>query len=377
MFRQVYESEPLPYMTAAQLGTDSYAGILSYATYKLKTNPTLYAEELRTIKGICVVRDRIATSDTVIRVIAETNTIVAPGPRNYSFDGTSGKSLNDPVTNRTTIPFLDGISIVDVITDADGGAWGTTFFSYGMSWWPMNPRTQVLDRSAGTRVDASTYGKTSLNVFTIDKKHNLLLAKDTESSYIELFNFTTGKLLDILYTSGIPEQIIPEDAGRAFVYCKNNMLNLIDYVNRRILSTFKAPLPRFVSSDGYQDGSQHYAYDRFFRRLLSIQKLPNDPIDGSCTSRVKGWYPVPLPVRLTKPIPLLPPREGRNVPCLTRLIGDAGEPVGGVHVQGVMNGVTASVSPGVSDNNGYAILHTKATASGVATLTTTAEVVTV
>ncbi|WP_160809579.1 hypothetical protein [Nitrosomonas sp. HPC101] len=346
-------------------------------SYGLTTNPTLYGENLKFISGLYAERKRTPTADAVVHVITRNDTVYFPGSyaRNYSFDGGTGESLNSTTRENTpAIPFYDGMTLAHVMMDAGGGIWGTSILSPGDGLWsPMDPDTLDLDRRLSVSIEASTYGKAILDVFMTDRTNDLLVAATSGSSAsIDIFNFTTGALLDTLNVSGIPQQIIPEDNGRLFVYCKNGMFNLVDYINRRIFSTFKAPL---MASPG-QIQSIAYTYDRFHRRLLAFQILPDDPINGSCTSRVKGWYPVPLPVRLTKPIPLLLPRSGRNVPCLVRLIGDAGEPVGGVHVQGVMSGVAAAVSPGVSDNNGYAVLHTKATASGVATLTTTAEVAT-
>src|SRR5690606_9564574 len=75
-------------------------------------------------------------------------------------------------------------------------------------------------------------------------------------------------------------------------------------------------------------------------------------------------YPVPIPVRIMKPIPVIPPRTGKKVPYLTKLFGDVGEPIGGWQFYPIVDGADTIInSLSITDENGEAyILATSATA---------------
>lgn len=302
-------------------------------------------------------------------MIGFTNIIRWPSwaTRHWVFDGITGEFICHDVG----IPplALGG----DLVEGADGSIWMYTAWTGG--WMELNLVTMAA--ISGSTLDPDKYGNAiMIETPLVDRANNILLrAAGSGAARIKIYNFTTGAFIRDIDVSGPPAQIMPENSRHAYVYCHNGIINLLNYVDGRVLSAFRAPAP---ANTQYlvTIGAQKFAYDRFHRRLLAFQSIANK-VDGGSNSTIKGWYPVPLPVRIMEPIPLVAPRKNRTVHYLTRLFGDAGEPVAGVYVQSSITGVTATITSGISDNNGHAIIQAAATTSGAATLTVSAETVTI
>ncbi|MNT22769.1 hypothetical protein D3C72_1581650 [compost metagenome] len=121
-------------------------------------------------------------------------------------------------------------------------------------------------------------------------------------------------------------------------------------------------------------GIVRFAWDRIYRRLLAIEAVAN-ATDGASLTRIRGWYPVPQATHLTKPIPLIAPRKGRQVPVLLRVVGDAGEPIAsaGVTVVATGNG-SISQYPAGSDGHGDVRALVMCNDTGTVTVNATATV---
>jgi hypothetical protein len=99
--------------------------------------------------------------------------------------------------------------------------------------------------------------------------------------------------------------------------------------------------------------------------------------DGTCTCRVRGYYPVPLPHGMAGPVPLQAPAVGRRVEWLTKLYGAAGEGVPGVVVNYSLEtptGATVSPSQHTTDLNGNSRTFVTSSLAGDNEITATAEV---
>ncbi|SFL93450.1 Ig-like domain-containing protein [Nitrosomonas communis] len=368
MFRQIYESVPTPYRTQEELpAVGTGIGAFLYNPY-LVEQPRLYGEEMYLLAGLFVRREQTATANHTLHLVGFTQIIRWPSwdTRHWVFDGITGEFLRDD-------PAIPPLALGgDLVEGADGSIWMYTAWTGG--WIELNPVTMAS--ITGSTLDKAKYGNpASIETPLVDRANNILVCAESSGvARIKIYNFTTGTWIRDIEVSGPPAQIMPESNKYAYVYCHNGIINLINYVDGRVLSALKAPAPtdtQYLT----QIGSQKFAYDRFHRRLLAFQMVVNNA-DGSSASTIKGWYPVPLPVRIMQPIPLIAPRAGRTVPYLTRLYGDAGEPVAGVHVQGAISGVNVNIAPGITDNNGYALVQGIATAAGSAILTVSAEVIT-
>lgn len=168
----------------------------------------------------------------------------------------------------------------------------------------------------------------------IDDIDNYFLHGISETLYV--FNLTTGKYI---YHTEMPyyiQTICPEDKTRVYILLTNNVLILYDYLWGEVLGAVKVPISK--ESEGVV-----MTWDPLFKRLLLIEKLPNNP-NGSCASYIRGFRLVPEPVRLTVPIPLKVPRQGRTIPVLIQVKGDMNEGVGGYTARGPQVSLT-NVTP--------------------------------
>jgi hypothetical protein len=169
--------------------------------------------------------------------------------------------------------------------------------------------------------------------------------------------------------------ILPEDAQRCFVLTDQELVYLVDYSAGRVLSSLRLPYkdPGVLVS-GF--ATQYlFAFDHQLRRFLIFIRKPV-AIDGAETSFIRGFYPVPVPVGLTKPIPLKPIRVGVSVPCLARVYGDAGEGFQGIKIAATITGSDAVLAggPPVTDQDGDALIYVRGAAEGGVTLTLAANV---
>lgn len=358
MFKQIFQSVPPPYRTEAETKLPLWLFPGSRYNLYIIEPPRLYGEDMDLVKALYVRRERTPYSDFTIHLMGFASITVWPGWewRHWTFDGDTGAFLG-----YASIPSWFPLTN-DVVEGADGSLWISVPVG---DWNELNPVTMVIDTSS--TLDNAKYGNPpGIEVPLVDRANNILMrAWGVGVNKVRVYNFSSGAWIRDITLSGAPAQIMAESERHAYIYCANNMFNLVDYVAGKVLSTFRAPLP--VS------GSIKYAWDKFHRRLLAFQMVA-DNADGSSASVIKGWYPVPQGVHLTQPIPLAAPRINKKIPCMVRLIGDAGEPVSGVNVAASATGVGAITVPGATDNNGEAIIYQTSITPGATTLTTTATI---
>lgn len=140
------------------------------------------------------------------------------------------------------------------------------------------------------------------------------------------------------------------DFNRLYVLCQNRVLILLDYIRKVVLGAVK--VPSTANSSTFALGTVVLGWDSKYKRVLIAEKVANN-IDGSCAVKVCGYYPVPVPVRLAKPIPLAPVRSGQKVKFLFQQVGDMNEGVlGSVLDVTVSGGSTLLTQVPLSDNRG-------------------------
>lgn len=228
-------------------------------------------------------------------------------------------------------------------------------------------------------LDNDKYGGGLLERVLIDEANDILIRPyGSGIPIIRVYALGSGSFIRDIWVSGDPEQIFAENENHAYVYCRNGILDLVDYVQGVVLSSHRAPLPPDTEYIGGGEGQQRFAYERRYRRLLSmVITFDGDGVNELRvnTTRVRGYYPVPLPVRITTPIPLKPPRKNRKTPVLVRLTGDVLEPISGVNVSASISGIgTLTVTNGVTDEFGEVVLEAAGDTAAVATITTTATI---
>lgn len=357
MFAQIFTSALVPLALPGQL--DIVNDLPDYHP-ELITLPRIYAEEINAIIGFFVNREKTETSDFVVHFLASTYQIYYPSYNyiDWRFDGMTGAYLGRRVA-------LIGTNFDYQLHPArDGSLWRVSILG---SFFEVDPVT--FEEIDDTRQEPAKYSAIELDLPLVDRSQNLVVMKtNNEASQIGVYNFTTGALVRRIPVSGDAADIFAEDNRRCYVLTTENILNLVDYTTGEVLSTLRAP-----DVEAGALGSK-LTWDRYLRRILLFTWRAN-ATDGAGLSSFAGYYPVPLAVGITKPIPLLPPRAGRIVPCLARAYGDAGEGIPGVKISPLVTGDGALTgAPPASDNDGDSIINLSCSATGSATMDLTATV---
>ncbi|RWA55352.1 hypothetical protein AU476_07540 [Cupriavidus sp. UYMSc13B] len=312
MFRQIFESAPLPYRTPAEWnGIPSGDGVGGLYNEYLITPPRIYAEEMYTIDGLFVAQEKSATADAVVYVVGTVNKIYWPGWERlwWKFNAITGEFIE---RGHPSAGYYD----YDVFQARDGSLWQFSVLGQFFEVDPIN-----FAEITGTRRSASEFGAIEVKIPLIDRPRNLaVLFTNNESRQVGVYNWTTGALIRRINVAGTPIDIVPEDERRCYVATAEGLLNLIDYTTGEVFHTMRSPVPT--------SGMVRFGWDRIYRRLLAVEQV-SSATDGASLTRIRGWYPVPKATHLTKPIPLIAPRKGRQVPVLLRVVGDAGEPIAG------------------------------------------------
>lgn len=360
MFTQLFETEPPTYFLPSERnGIPSGTGLGSLYNPYLVTPPRIYGESFISCRGLFVKKERTPYSDFTIYVHGITDSIYWPsyGFVTWRFDGITGAYLD------RREEMIGGLYSYQITQTRDGALWQSSILG---DIYEIDP----LDFSAiaGTEQDPTHFGLSELNIPLVDRPQDLIIVRASSVNGIAVYEFTSGALVRTIETSGQPAQIFPEDNHRCYVLCTNRMLNLVDYVAGEILSTLRSPQAIENTGQGYA-----LAWDPYLRRIL-VWTQRDDDTDGACLSTLSGYYPIPLAVTLSAPVPIRAPRAGRTTPFLTRVVGDAGEAIPGVKVTPT-TGTSAIVgAPPFADRDGEAIVSLLPDAEGTDTLILTATV---
>jgi hypothetical protein len=178
---------------------------------------------------------------------------------------------------------------------------------------------------------------------------------------LTIFNWKTGKFL---YDIPMPLAVVNialEDKARCYCLLNNRAIILVDYLRGEILGAAKIPPLKLGMAYGGDSGLDmifdevRIAWDGDHRRLLLIEKTPNDAA-GACTMLVRGYLPVPEPVRVTTPIPLRVPRPGRTIPLHVQVVDDMNQGIGGYVVDCTVTGEGKLVGQPITNHLGHAII---------------------
>lgn len=179
--------------------------------------------------------------------------------------------------------------------------------------------------------------------------------------YLVVFNWTTGQEMYRLHMATTVVQLALEDDSHVYALLTNRTVVLVDYIRGEILGAAK--LPPLVKGNPYGGDSGldtifdgiRMAWDHQHKRLLFVENSPDNP-DGSSTVRVRGYRLVPEPVRITRPIPLKVPRQGRTVPVLVQCVDDMNQGVGGHVVEAAVSGSGSLIGLPITDGRGNALI---------------------
>jgi hypothetical protein len=336
MFKQIYESAPVPY----RLPTGDDAIYNGYLT----TPPRIYAEELfeGLVFSVFSRKESTPNGETTIYVLSAVQQIYYPswGLWMWKFDGSTGAYISrEDAFNHSALGTLGVLFMRSIIESYTGSFWVS--FSTGHTK-EMTANLQTILQE----FDAAHFGRSTIDLSLGDSARDLIMmpGQAGSGSNVCVYTISTGELVRTITVSGSPIAICAEDDKRVYVLGSNFILNLLDYTTGEIISTYRVPVP-----DDAID--VRVTWDRLLRRLLVFLHLPNAE-DGASTSVVRGYYPVPVAMHLTEPIPLKPVRKGQNIPVLIRAVGDVGEPIAGKQVALTLSGATLLRNPAGTDANG-------------------------
>lgn len=377
MFEKIYHSQPVEYIS--KIEESVFSPPAYYPVPPLDNDGFFTAGHFGGLEAhwrlLHVFIDRVANvfSDNSVRVMMLNRIYHFPGfgVRDYRVDSAQGRYLNDeegldgpsPIASAPTLPTSQNfwlLRITDMATKADGQIMAST--NQGITWYDVDTDALRL-RIDPISITPNDFGAITLKVWMYDPKNQIVIKSKGLSSptvaELEVFDTSEGVvLIKNIRVSGIPQQIFPEDERRAYVYCQNGLLNLINYMTGEVISTLRSPAPVAFKPIDFQIGHTKFCYDRFYRRMIGVTLTSDDQDTGASTVHAEGWYPVPIAVRIMKPIPLIPIRANRITPYLTKIFGDVGEPIGGVIFKATPTGGNTTIhSITVTDDHGEGIIH--------------------
>ncbi len=355
MFKQIFETAPIPYRTPEEMpGSGGYNPLLLVP-------PRIYAETIVGMfyLGLFVNPERTVNGDGTISLFAWNAHINFPGfsISHWKFDGTSGEFIEHGSIGEVVSIFTSPTSITKAF---DGNVWAT----YAGAIREFDP----FDYSFQQTLLAAHFGRSDVAPPLVDKGRDLvLMPAEGGDRNVHVYELSTGDFVRTIPINGVVSQLCAEDDKRAYALATNDIVYLFDYTTGEIISAFKCPAPP-------EHTHLLLAWDRRLRRLLVWAVVPDDT-DGACLSITRGYYPVPLATHMTKPIPLIPPRKGREIPVLLRAVGDVAEPLAGVTpIVEATGDATIARAPVATDANGEAIAYLLCNTAGSVVIDAEAEI---
>jgi Hypothetical glycosyl hydrolase family 15 len=366
MLQQTFVTQPFKYRLPSEIPVTAWPLIFYFPA--LTTPPRIYGEEWDGgPTAIFLNPEDLADGYQVIWLGFTQNMIRFPS-WNYTwhrFNGSTGAYLG-----RVDAPIFEWLTSI-FGQSRDGTLWKLKNGTKPFQAFPCAVTATSVTPSSTASFDFSNFeGVIELNAFSIDAEQNLLLACINVDSSFKVWNLTTGALIRTIALPSFGTVVMPVDERQCYVMTETGIICLIDYQAGAVISTFA------VQANGSTSAFSTYktiTYDQTYRRFLSWNYTPVDG-SGQNTSVIQGFYPVPIAVGMTKPIPLRAPRNYRSVPILNRIYGDMGEATGGGVVSlAVADPTLGSIVsfPALTDIDGESIGSLSCLAAGAPTITAT------
>jgi hypothetical protein len=203
-------------------------------------------------------------------------------------------------------------------------------------------------------------GLASFGVFAIDETTGSVGAAgqpvgaflNALGNVLQVYEFTSGLLS---FSVTMPDAVVSialADDSRAYVLLRNRIAILMDYTTGKVLGAVR--IPPAIAARYLDSNTIKIAWDAIHQRLLVMEYQPDNHSTGTSTTIVKGYRMIPKPTRITTPIPLQVPREGRTISVLSQVVGDMNEGVGGYLVVASVAGSGTLIGAAITDHLGRA-----------------------
>jgi len=269
--------------------------------------------------------------------------------RTLVWDGRSGafKGLRQTITS---------FQISYMSSAPDGSIWATSLYTWALMrvdpvTWLTTDHPVGLNQLGANIGSIGTWPGTS--TYAVDPTRDVVIVRlhENTASQLSVCRLSNGDWLRTINVAGHIEFLFIAEPPMAYAVETNGNLTAFNYETGEVTGALHTGLV----SGGFTWSNTAFTWDPFMRRVMFCYNSPDTLPDCICTTRVKGYYPVALPVGMTPPIPLRSPQKGKTVPVLNRVYGGAGEGIVGQELTyTVGNDSAATVRPGrkASENNG-------------------------
>ena len=306
MMCQNYESVPVPYRTRDELDPTLFGGI----TYN-EDIPEPYAERLNMgfpgPQGLWVDWDRVVMAAWV------------------DIEWWPGWAILRWEFNALTGEFVERADFVGgyYAQDVNQGAGGELYMTYITGpIYPLGPAPEY-ELLVDDVILPAHFGYTVFGAPFFDRARNrAVIGGQSSTPLLRVFEMVSGTWIrDITLPDGVIN-IVHDDGTRVFALLSNKAIVCIDYETGQCYSYIRIPQIANVSN-------ARMAWLKTYRRMVVVEYTP-DNVDGSCTTVLRGFRYVDVPVHVCKPIPLTRLRDGVKSPVLVKQVGDMGEGIAGL-----------------------------------------------
>jgi len=352
--KQVFESDvavyPLTHRAVPRTSLLPGDGISYFFTSPVETyfTCTMYIDFFR---GLFTVKDPNYPGEFEVHLLCAMRQDEWPSwcVRTLVWDGRSGafKGLRQTLTS---------FQISYMSSAPDGSIWATSLYTWALM--RVDPVTWLTtDHPVGLNELGANIGSTGAwpgtSTFAVDPTRDVVITRiaGNTNSQLSVCQLSTGDWLRTINVAGHIEFLFIAEPPMAYAVETDGNLTAFNYETGEVTGVLHTGLV----SGGFTWSNTAFTWDPFMRRVLFCYNSPDTLPDCICTTRVKGYYPVALPVGMTPPIPLRSPQKGKTVPVFNRVYGAAGEGIVGQELTyTVGNDSAATVSPGrkASENNG-------------------------
>jgi len=218
-------------------------------------------------------------------------------------------------------------------------------------------------------------GQNPVDVFMWDPINDIYLQSGggEQQAQVGAYRASTGAFIGPnTYVAGDVEQLMAMNPPFCMAFSRNNNVTQFNYESGQIMSVGK--LPDFDTVRGAGVGERKWCYDRYNHRILFCDLTDLDA-DGDETAIVRGVSVVPTSFAIMPPYTSKQVQTNRTVDIWTRVIGNAGEPIGATNVNWADQAV-GDVAPvdQITDRDGFVIAkYDGLTTGGAETITVTTE----
>lgn len=352
--KQVFESDvavyPLTTRDVPRTGLILPDGISYFYSNPVETyfTCTMYLDFFR---GLFTVKDPDYPGEFEIHLLAVMRQDAWPSwsVQTLVWDGRSGAYKG---MRQNSSSFL----IAYMFSAPDGSIWATSLYSPALmmvdpvTWLTTNHPTLIADLGANIGSGGGFNGTSTL---ALDPTRDVVITRlhNNTSSQLSVCRLSNGDWLRTINVAGHIEFLFIAEPPMAYAVETSGNLTAFNYETGEVTGVLHTGLV----SGGHSWSDTAFTWDPFMRRVMFCHNDPDTLPDGICTTKVKGYYPVALPVGMTPPIPLRYPQKGKTVPVFNRVYGGAAEGIVGQELTyTVGNDSAATVSPGrkASENNG-------------------------